>query len=82
MDVHIPEAGNEVSAASVDVGRSIAGIASGFAWAGVEDFVSLDYDDLIGVNLAGADVDDVSVSDDDVVLEGPMLRGERPEEGD
>src|SRR5215472_2413965 len=75
MDVHVPETGDEVRAAGVDVGGSVAWIMRGFAGAGVEDSILLDDDDLVRTNLAGADVHDVGVRDDHSVLQGPALGG-------
>ena len=73
MDVHIPEAGDEIAALCADAG-SVARIASALAADGV-DAIALDDDDLVVANLARADVDDVDVGDDEGVFEGPMLLG-------
>jgi len=70
--VHVPETGDEVRAAGVDIGGSVAWITRGFAGADVEDSILLDDDDLVRTNLAGADVHDVGVCDDHGVLQGPV----------
>ena len=73
MDVHVPEARDEVAAFGADTG-SVARVTSAFAADGV-DAIALNDDDLVAANLAGADVDDVDVGDDEGVFEGPMLLG-------
>ncbi len=74
MDVHVPQAGNQVAALGVG-GRCVAGIACVLARADGGDAVALDDDDLIGTDFSCADIDDVDVGDDQRVVEIPVLRG-------